>query len=1442
MDEQREVFLTQWKEKFPGVPTPNTTFSGTDEIEESLGLCKNAIKGLEDRLSQEKFHLIFLQTHLAAKKKSYSRERWGYNRAGSSSFESDKEPATEIDENAIFLAAGNENDHLEPDGDAVPPSNKPVVLLRENNDERGQSSNRVSKVLENVKLFESRADSKEGGGGENATNSGLVPRSSVRKRTAYLEVWECKTGADKDEKTAEVIEQTDENLEAAIAMATGLKSQPSQRREDYVEVWRCNTGDQVSVGVVYDDQDEFAQHHLKPLQEEVDGNEDYDITDIDMKDGYGKRHYTMAGSDVKLLRNESRSDPSRLTWPASARAQDGDADENSDNLDDNGDAYSGLDLSDLDDDDSHHFSDSPQSGSSRHDSVDSAPEPTATSNGKASNHLEISPLHKLRRARTTNERMSVAFSAFQTTEWSDEDHIDSSGPDRSSLISVQSTDVQSSDEDGHMTNDTSLSSYPATAPIKSDSPTPIFVFSRPKSVHSDDSLMTDAGKPVISMVEGQVPEYGSPKSDAVSDMVDYQKVRSIAEAEKLRMRRWVLSSLLETEQAYLQYLNTLLLYMKPLKATIGTSQPVMSAQDFDTLFYRVPELHNLHGSFYDKLKPKLDDWSADTSVGDLFRRLLSKLSLYADYLNNYKRAQHTVEKCAKENAQFAQIIESLKVQSRGSKDAESISLIEVLYKPVERVMRTTLVLQDILKHTPHRHPDYQILRQVLKQSQQFLGRINSTSSSSFKPRRVPSSAAAAARSADRELIKEGFLVEVASDGSRKLRHCFLFSDLLLCAKQKNAAGMFHSKDSYECKWYIPLADLSFQPREDSEAVPDVPPTSEDELRTLSNKAQQLKRDISREHKRHTKEQGKASESSPAKSRREERLRKKLAEIEARIVLAAPDLALRIYHMQGKEERRKCYMFLMSSDYERIEWTEAIMKQQESCFKSFSLTSFEVNLLLATCVRQRKMNTAGSMFMKEEEDLLSGYLNVTIHSGQGFLRACNPYCTLEVDSYGQFQTKAKTRPCHDTKDPVWDEEFEIDVDGAMTLRILCYDRAREASAGASYDDDVLIAKGKVGLIQESLRDKGEWKEESVLMNELAIRVSVKFTPREHSLQRLPSKKQNGAFGVKIETVAKRDSSGIPSIVRKCVAEVERRGMNEVGIYRVSGVASEIQALKASFDTNRKDVAVLLNEVDVNAVAGVLKLYFRELPEPLFTDARYGDFVEASSLTDPDTKQRTISRLLADLPAPNYKTLHFLRKHLIKVANNESMNKMSPHNLATVFGPTLLRPAEDKSLSGKTSTTQSALALNALRLDVHYQMDVLLYCLELDEMLDYDSMKSNNSSPEKSLSRSFENLSTKTSDAGAEKAPTFSRSVTDGNLGGGGKPVIIPKNDVSSNTLVPPPPSSQPRYHPYEEIFIPPRTQQPPKPPVSRKPSVETRPKPKPAPRRSQAPKQTIVTDL
>ena len=62
--------------------------------------------------------------------------------------------------------------------------------------------------------------------------------------------------------------------------------------------------------------------------------------------------------------------------------------------------------------------------------------------------------------------------------------------------------------------------------------------------------------------------------------------------------------------------------MKPLHATISTSQPVMSSQDYETAFYRVKELHNLHSDFYSALKPRIDSWTCETEVGDIFGKMV----------------------------------------------------------------------------------------------------------------------------------------------------------------------------------------------------------------------------------------------------------------------------------------------------------------------------------------------------------------------------------------------------------------------------------------------------------------------------------------------------------------------------------------------------------------------------------------------------------------------------------------------------------------------------------------------------------------------------------------------------------------------------------------------------------------------------------------------------
>ncbi|XP_006750184.1 breakpoint cluster region protein-like isoform X2 [Leptonychotes weddellii] len=110
---------------------------------------------------------------------------------------------------------------------------------------------------------------------------------------------------------------------------------------------------------------------------------------------------------------------------------------------------------------------------------------------------------------------------------------------------------------------------------------------------------------------------------------------------------------------------------------------------------------------------------------------------------------------------------------------------------------------------------------------------------------------------------------------------------------------------------------------------------------------------------------------------------------------------------------------------------------------------------------------------------------------------------------------------------------------------------------------LVCKGK--LDPQALQDR-DWQRTVITMNGIEVKLSVKFTSREFSLKRMPSRKQTGVFGVKIAVVTKRERSKVPYIVRQCVEEIERRGMEEVGIYRVSGVATDIQALKAAFDVS------------------------------------------------------------------------------------------------------------------------------------------------------------------------------------------------------------------------------------------------------------------------------------
>ncbi|CAF87194.1 unnamed protein product, partial [Tetraodon nigroviridis] len=104
----------------------------------------------------------------------------------------------------------------------------------------------------------------------------------------------------------------------------------------------------------------------------------------------------------------------------------------------------------------------------------------------------------------------------------------------------------------------------------------------------------------------------------------------------------------------------------------------------------------------------------------------SQLGVYRAFVDNYKVAVETADKCCQANAKFAEISENLKVKSsKDFKDQSAKNSLEnLLYKPVDRVTRSTLVLHDLLKHTPSSHPDYLLLQDALRISQNFLSSIN----------------------------------------------------------------------------------------------------------------------------------------------------------------------------------------------------------------------------------------------------------------------------------------------------------------------------------------------------------------------------------------------------------------------------------------------------------------------------------------------------------------------------------------------------------------------------------------------------------------------------------------------------------------------------------------------------------------------------------------------
>uniref|UniRef100_A0A1B6DY43 Beta-chimaerin n=2 Tax=Clastoptera arizonana TaxID=38151 RepID=A0A1B6DY43_9HEMI len=164
---------------------------------------------------------------------------------------------------------------------------------------------------------------------------------------------------------------------------------------------------------------------------------------------------------------------------------------------------------------------------------------------------------------------------------------------------------------------------------------------------------------------------------------------------------------------------------------------------------------------------------------------------------------------------------------------------------------------------------------------------------------------------------------------------------------------------------------------------------------------------------------------------------------------------------------------------------------------------------------------------------------------------------------------------------------------------------------------------------------------------------------------------GVFGVDLTTLVKAHRTLRPFVVDKCVQEIELRGLQTEGLYRVSGFADEMDSLRMTLDREGENADISADVCEnINVVAGILKLYLRLLPIPLITDEAYPSILQATYYQSLKDRVSLIKDALKILPPAHYNTLKYLISHLRRVVDNQQYNKMTSKNISTVFAPTLM----------------------------------------------------------------------------------------------------------------------------------------------------------------------------
>ncbi|XP_060095200.1 rho GTPase-activating protein 18 isoform X1 [Heteronotia binoei] len=203
------------------------------------------------------------------------------------------------------------------------------------------------------------------------------------------------------------------------------------------------------------------------------------------------------------------------------------------------------------------------------------------------------------------------------------------------------------------------------------------------------------------------------------------------------------------------------------------------------------------------------------------------------------------------------------------------------------------------------------------------------------------------------------------------------------------------------------------------------------------------------------------------------------------------------------------------------------------------------------------------------------------------------------------------------------------------------------------------------------------------------------------------KESGLFGVPLPVLLEQDQKRVPGIkvpliFQKLIFHIEEGKLDTEGLLRIPGVATRIKSLCQELEAKFYEGTFNWETVKQHDAASVLKLFIRELPQPLLTVEYLKAFQDVQRLLTKKHQLQALNLLVLLLPEGNRDTLKALLEFLQRIIDHQDTNKMTLKNVAMVMTPNLFMfHGMGSKTTEKSEFVMAAGTANVMRFMIKYQ---------------------------------------------------------------------------------------------------------------------------------------------